>query len=510
MLSGPVSLQDVTIRCGDAWAAMNPATVSQQGPSVFAAEVTIKAAGFGALCAVWPHDPGVSGTVRSTVPIVFLNGTADPGDPPASVAAATATMPNALLVAVPGIGHWTLNWNPHPGCLLAATTAFIQAGQPASPAPWDACTRALASEPIALPRALKPGHTRPPEQAATHAVRQKRDAAQADHHLPEPGRYLARQVAGRGGFAGDHERRARRLISRGTRPAKTAGQGLRTSTPRPLVFPLQSQPGRSGSRFHRQVVPWEAKRSCRVDRPACRTESAMPPVLVPSNTRTGRGQGATPGLPATAGNSGLAVDSSAGPSARGQVTYAPARLSALARSCNQRTSVLIIRDGSQPEGGVTMPNVIDDRGAGPDAQGGREQLAREQAIKQIQRKRRFWTGAAWSGIGMVILVIIWALTEYHNAGGWPTSGFSQSSGIHDVWNFWIVYPIGAWVLLMVAGAWSVSGPGRSPKARSSARSSGRTGRSADPRRRGIRVLPGAATHQLGARTSTEASDDQYC
>ena len=48
-----------------------------------------------------------------------------------------------------------------------------------------------------------------------------------------------------------------------------------------------------------------------------------------------------------------------------------------------------------------------------------EQLAREQAIKQIERKRRFWTGAAWSGIGMLILVIIWAMTEYHNAGGWP-------------------------------------------------------------------------------------------
>ena len=150
-LSGPISLQAVTIRCSDAWAAMNPATVSQQGPSVFAANVTIKARGFRALCAVWPHDPGVSGTVRSTVPIVFLNGTADPGDPPASVAGARASMPNALLVSVPGIGHATLEWNPHPGCLLAATTAFIQAGQTASPAPWDACTRALAAEPTPFP-----------------------------------------------------------------------------------------------------------------------------------------------------------------------------------------------------------------------------------------------------------------------------------------------------------------------------------------------------------------------
>jgi pimeloyl-ACP methyl ester carboxylesterase len=139
-LTGPISLQAVTIRCSDAWAAMNPATVSQQGPSVFAATVTVKAAGFQALCAVWPHDPGVSGTVRSTVPVVFLNGTADPGDPPSSVAGATATMPNALLVPVPGVGHWTLGWNPHPGCLLSATTAFIQAGRPASPAAWNVCT----------------------------------------------------------------------------------------------------------------------------------------------------------------------------------------------------------------------------------------------------------------------------------------------------------------------------------------------------------------------------------
>jgi TAP-like protein len=141
LISGPVSLQDVTIRCGDAWAIMNPATISQQGPSVFAAMDIIKAKGWRALCAVWPHDPGVSGIVRSSVPVVFLNGTADEGDPPASVAGSTATMPNALLVSVPGIAHWTLGWNPHPECLLAATIAFIQADKRANPAAWSACTR---------------------------------------------------------------------------------------------------------------------------------------------------------------------------------------------------------------------------------------------------------------------------------------------------------------------------------------------------------------------------------
>jgi hypothetical protein len=106
-----------------------------------------------------------------------------------------------------------------------------------------------------------------------------------------------------------------------------------------------------------------------------------------------------------------------------------------------------------------MPNIIHDTPAatGPDAPANSEQLARRQAIKQIERRRRFRIGAAWSAIGMVILVAIWAMSEYHNAGGWPTQGFSQSSGIQDVWNFWIVYPLGAWVLILAAHAWFVYG-----------------------------------------------------
>ena len=148
---GPTALQAVTIECSDAWAAMNPATVSQQGPSAFAPLVTAQAERLRALCSAWPHDPGVSGTVRSAVPVVFLNGTADLADPPANVAGAAATMPNALLVSVPGTGHWILNNATSPGCLLAATTAFIQAGRPARPAPWNACTRAMPREPVPFP-----------------------------------------------------------------------------------------------------------------------------------------------------------------------------------------------------------------------------------------------------------------------------------------------------------------------------------------------------------------------
>jgi hypothetical protein len=34
---------------------------------------------------------------------------------------------------------------------------------------------------------------------------------------------------------------------------------------------------------------------------------------------------------------------------------------------------------------------------------------------------------------------------------------APSSGIHDVWNYWIIYPLGVWVLLTAASAWFVFG-----------------------------------------------------
>ncbi len=104
-----------------------------------------------------------------------------------------------------------------------------------------------------------------------------------------------------------------------------------------------------------------------------------------------------------------------------------------------------------------MPNLIDDRPTDIDSNvpASNDKLARQEAIKQIERRRRFRISAVASGIGMLVLVAIWAMTEYHNAGGWPVNGFSQSSGIHDVWNFWIVYPVGAWLAILAAHGWYV-------------------------------------------------------
>ena len=96
-------------------------------------------------------------------------------------------------------------------------------------------------------------------------------------------------------------------------------------------------------------------------------------------------------------------------------------------------------------------------GGDPNAPAGGGQLARQEAIKQIERRRHFRIRATVGTLIMVILVVIWALSEYHNAGGWPTSGFSQSSSIPNVWNYWIIYPVIAWVLITAADAWFVYG-----------------------------------------------------
>ena len=104
-----------------------------------------------------------------------------------------------------------------------------------------------------------------------------------------------------------------------------------------------------------------------------------------------------------------------------------------------------------------MTNIIHDRPADIDTRtpAGSEELARQQAIRQIGRRRRFKVSTAVSAVGMALLVLIWAMAEYHNAGGWPIRGFSQRSGIHDVWNFWILYPLGAWAFITAAAGWTV-------------------------------------------------------
>jgi len=96
-------------------------------------------------------------------------------------------------------------------------------------------------------------------------------------------------------------------------------------------------------------------------------------------------------------------------------------------------------------------------GVGQTTSASNEEAERQQAVERIKRKRRFHGELVVTAVGVVILIGIWASSEYHNAGGWPTQGFSQSSGIHDVWNYWIIYPLIAVALIVAARAWTVYG-----------------------------------------------------
>jgi 2TM domain len=70
-----------------------------------------------------------------------------------------------------------------------------------------------------------------------------------------------------------------------------------------------------------------------------------------------------------------------------------------------------------------------------------ETRLRDLALKQIERRRRFEMRAVSYTAASIVLVVVWAISEYHNAGGWPSDGFSQSSGSSHGWNIWIIYPL---------------------------------------------------------------------
>jgi protein-S-isoprenylcysteine O-methyltransferase Ste14 len=79
---------------------------------------------------------------------------------------------------------------------------------------------------------------------------------------------------------------------------------------------------------------------------------------------------------------------------------------------------------------------------------------RELAVKQIERKRRFEMRAFAAAVLGAYLVVVWAVSEYNNAGGWPTNGFSNSSSIPHVWNDWIIYPLIGIGLCVAIDAWN--------------------------------------------------------
>lgn len=80
---------------------------------------------------------------------------------------------------------------------------------------------------------------------------------------------------------------------------------------------------------------------------------------------------------------------------------------------------------------------------------------RELALDRIRRRRNFVTHVILHVAGTVFLTVVWAVTEYHNAGGWPT-GFRTGRENHD-WDPWIIYPVLAGTFAVVLHAWIAFG-----------------------------------------------------
>jgi hypothetical protein len=80
---------------------------------------------------------------------------------------------------------------------------------------------------------------------------------------------------------------------------------------------------------------------------------------------------------------------------------------------------------------------------------------RKLAADRIRRRRNFTTHVIAHCAATVFLVLVWAVTEYQNAGGWQT-GFRTGRMNHD-WDPWIIYPVIAGTFALGLHAWVAFG-----------------------------------------------------
>ena len=117
-----------SIACSEGWARFDPAKTADLGAGSYLLGNELNAARTMELaCALMPKaslSPGDAEPVRSDVPVLLLNGSEDPQDPPSNVADAGTELPNSLSIVVPALGHTV----GHIGCLPTIVSAFFEVG----------------------------------------------------------------------------------------------------------------------------------------------------------------------------------------------------------------------------------------------------------------------------------------------------------------------------------------------------------------------------------------------
>jgi pimeloyl-ACP methyl ester carboxylesterase len=124
-------IMERVIRCSEKWASFKPDEVARLGAGTYLEGWYNQLAYIHSLaCQLTPkgYTPeGMDPQPGSQVPVLLINGEADPQDPPANVAGAKALWPNSLSLVEPYQGHW-LSDSIEIGCRWSIEAEFIAQG----------------------------------------------------------------------------------------------------------------------------------------------------------------------------------------------------------------------------------------------------------------------------------------------------------------------------------------------------------------------------------------------
>jgi len=102
------------VECTEPWASRRPTEMTRLAAGTFmASSQRLSAEEQTATCKGIPRGyapPGIGERFHSSVPVLFLQGSEDPADPPANVAGAHHDFPNSRVVVVRNSGHGQISW----------------------------------------------------------------------------------------------------------------------------------------------------------------------------------------------------------------------------------------------------------------------------------------------------------------------------------------------------------------------------------------------------------------
>jgi pimeloyl-ACP methyl ester carboxylesterase len=126
---GPQIMIQYPIRCSEPWARNPPGQLLDKSSFEYHVDL-VSAEWWQYVCPLIPRSAPaaqVGGEMNSPVPVLAINGDADPQDPPANMDGAQQLWPNSLELAVPGQAH-DINWATWQSCTGPLIGAFIAHG----------------------------------------------------------------------------------------------------------------------------------------------------------------------------------------------------------------------------------------------------------------------------------------------------------------------------------------------------------------------------------------------